>query len=250
MKILANFGVGYDNIDVQAARSEGVVVTNTPDVLTEDTADLAITLMLMAARRAGEGERLVRAGRWSGWYPTQLLGTRLSGKLLGVVGFGRIGRAVARRAKLGLDMQVIFSTAPGQSPAADGAQQWPLDRLLAESDVVSLHVPATAGTRHLIDAARIAMMKPSAILINTARGSVVDEQALGTALRSGRIAAAGLDVYEREPVVDPSLCDLENVVLLPHLGSATLETRVAMGQRAIANLVAHFAGGTPPDRVV
>ncbi|GAC1682829.1 MAG: D-glycerate dehydrogenase [Gemmatimonadaceae bacterium] len=251
-RILANFGVGFDNIAVEAARAGGIVVTNTPEVVTDDTADLAITLMLMAARRAGEGERILRSGRWSGWNPTQLLGARLTGKTLGLVGFGRIGRAVARRARRGFDMRVLYCRSSAGAPGAaleEGAQQEQLDALLAESDVVSLHTPASPATHHLLNAARIRLMKPSAIVVNTARGGVVDEAALAEALRTGRLAAAGLDVFETEPAVPASLRSLENVVLLPHLGTATWESRVAMGQRAIANLTAFFRGEPPPDRV-
>jgi lactate dehydrogenase-like 2-hydroxyacid dehydrogenase len=251
-RILANFGVGYNHVDVAAARGLGVVVTNTPGVLTEDTADIALALILMTARRLGEGERFVRAGRWSGWAPTQLLGTSLGGKTLGIVGFGRIGRAVARRAHFGLGMRVRYHSRSAQPDATEvGATQAPsLDALLAESDVVSIHAPATAETRHLIDAAALARMRPHAILVNTSRGDLVDEASLAAALRSGAIAGAGLDVFEAEPRVHPDLLGLENVVLLPHLGSATRETRRAMGERALANLTAFFDGRQPPDRVV
>ena len=250
-RVLANFGVGYNHIDVTAARECGLVVTNTPGVLTEDTADVALALILMAARRLGEGERLLRAGRWVGWAPTQLLGTSLGGKTLGIIGFGRIGRAVARRAHLGLGMRVRYVSRSPRADAGDvGATPAPsLDALLAESDVVSVHAPATPETRHLIDAAALARMQPHAILVNTARGDLVDEAALVAALRSGTIAGAGLDVYEHEPRVHPDLLALENVVLLPHQGSGTEDTRRAMGERAVANLVAFFAGQEPPDRV-
>jgi lactate dehydrogenase-like 2-hydroxyacid dehydrogenase len=251
-RIVSNFGVGYNNIDVAAARRAGVVVTNTPDVLTDDTADVAIALMLMAARRLGEGERLVRAGRWTGWRPTHMLGTRLSGKTLGVVGLGRIGRAVARRAHHGFGMRVLYysPSAPAAAAAESGAEPCEsLDALLGASDVVSLHCPATPETRHLMNRERLRAMRPHAILVNTARGDVVDEPALAEALAAGVIAAAGLDVYEREPAVTPALAAMENVVLLPHLGSATVETRTAMGERALANLVAFFGGDAPGDRV-
>lgn len=251
--ILANFGVGYGHIDVEAARAQGLVVTNTPGVLTDDTADLAIALLLAVARRVGEGERLLRAGEWTGWGPTQMLGTKVSGKTLGIVGMGRIGRAVARRARHGFGMPILFHGGGGDAEdeiATLGAERREtLDGLLADSDVVSLHVPATPRTRHLIDADRLARMRPGAFLVNTARGDVVEEAALADALRDGVIAGAGLDVYEREPEVAPALRAMENVVLLPHLGSATTETRVAMGERALANLVAFFRGDAPPDRV-
>ena len=250
-RILANFGVGYNHIDVAAARERGLVVTNTPGVLTDDTADVALALILMTARRLTEGERCLRAGAWAGWAPTQLLGMSLGGKTLGVVGFGRIGRAVARRAHFGLGMRVVYVSRTARPDAAEvGAAPAPsLDALLAESDVVSIHAPATPETRHLIDAAALARMRPHAILVNTARGDLVDEAALAAALRAGTIAGAGLDVYEREPQVHPDLSGLENVVLLPHLGSATRETRRAMGERALANLVAFFDGREPADRV-
>ena len=250
-RILANFGVGYNHIDLEAARGVGLVVTNTPGVLTDDTADLAIALVLMAARRLGEGERQLRAGEWTGWRPTHMMGTRVSGKTLGIVGMGRIGRAVASRAGAGFGMRVLYhnrSRVPEHERGAAEARD-SIEALLAESDFVSLHVPATPDTRHLIDAARLARMKPSAFLINTARGDVVDERALVQALRAGTIAGAGLDVYEREPEVARELLDLDNVVLLPHLGSATVESRVAMGEKVIENLVAFFAGREPPDRV-
>ncbi len=251
-RILANFGVGFNHVDVVAARHHGLVVTNTPDVLTDDTADLTMTLLLAAARRSGEGERLVRAGSWSGWRPTQLLGTRVTGKVLGLVGFGRIGRAVAERARLGFGMSVIAYD-PSLLAAADAApgvrRCATLAELLGASDFVSLHCPATPETRHLINASTIGQMRAHAILVNTSRGDVVDETALAVALARHDIAAAGLDVYEGEPAVDPGLLGLDNVVLLPHLGSATVETRLAMGERATANLVAYFAGQEPPDRV-
>ena len=256
VRIVANFGVGVNHIAVDAARAAGIVVTNTPDVLTDDTADLALALMLMAARGLGAGERLVRAGRWDGWGPTRLMGTSLRGKTLGIVGFGRIGQATARRAALALGMRVTW-WGPRPSASADAAAReigatraTSLDSLLAASDVVSLHCPATPETRHLVGARELARMKRSAILVNTARGDVVDEAALAAALRDGTITAAGLDVFEAEPRVHPALLTLENVVLLPHLGSATVETRTAMGMRALANLEAFFAGEEPPDRVV
>jgi len=253
-RILANFGVGFNHIDVAAAKARGLVVTNTPDVLTDDTADDAVMLMLMVARRAGEGERHVRAGAWTGWRPTHLLGTKVTGKTLGLIGIGRIGRAVARRAHHGFGMRVIFHDPyppPPEVVAELGAEaKRTVDDVLREADFVSLHSPATPETRHLINAARLALMKPSAFLINTARGDIVDEAALVAALKAGRIAGAALDVFEREPQVSPELLTLENVVLLPHLGSATQETRVAMGLRALENLKAFFAGAAPRDRVV
>lgn len=253
VRLIANYGVGYNNIDVEACRARGVAVTNTPDVLTEATAEIALTLMLMVARRAGEGEREVRAGRWTGWRPTHMLGAELTGKTLGLVGFGRIAQATARKAHRGFDMPILYLSrrpAPPEVEAETGARLCGiLAELLAVSDVVSLHCPGGQATRHLIDAAALAAMKPSAFLINTARGTVVDEAALVQALRVRRIAGAGLDVYEEEPRLTPGLAELENVVLLPHLGSATEETRVAMGMRVADNLEAFFDGREPRDRV-
>lgn len=250
-RLVANFGVGVNHIAVEAARAHGVAVSNTPGVLTEDTADLAILLMLSALRRAGEGERLLRRGAWTGWTPTQLLGARLSGRTLGIVGYGRIGRAVAQRAHHGFGMPVrVWTRTPRSTADIPGVRFVPdLDDLLEQSDVVSLHCPATPQTRHLIGAREFARMRPSAVLINTARGDVVDEAALVAALGLGQIAGAGLDVYEHEPAVHPGLLAHENVVLLPHLGSATLETRTAMGLTAVANLDAFFAGLPLPNPV-
>jgi lactate dehydrogenase-like 2-hydroxyacid dehydrogenase len=253
-RILANFGVGFNHIDIEAARRIGLVVTNTPDVLTDCTADVAMMLVLMVARRAGEGERQLRRGEWCGWAPTSLLGRKVSGKTLGLVGFGRIGRAVARRARLGFGMQVLFfdpSPAPEEVVQELGARRCAtLEELLAAADFVSLHCPGGAANRHLIDARRLDLLRPDAYLINTARGDVVDQQALYHALVSGRLAGAGFDVYEDEPRVPEALCALENVVLLPHLGSATVETRTAMGFQVAENLEAFFSGREPRDRVV
>jgi lactate dehydrogenase-like 2-hydroxyacid dehydrogenase len=252
-KIVANYGVGFNNIDVEAAKANGVVVTNTPDVLTEDTADLAMTLMLATARRAGEGERELRSGRWTGWRPTHMLATRVNGKTLGLIGIGRIGRAVARRAHLGFGMRIIYhdpyplSDADAQALGAERKDS--IEAVLRESEFVSLHCPATPETKHLMNAARFAQMQKGSILINTARGDVVNENDLIAALEAGTIGGAGLDVFEKEPVVPAALSSMENVVLLPHLGSATTETRVAMGMRAIDNLAAFFAGTAPRDRV-
>jgi lactate dehydrogenase-like 2-hydroxyacid dehydrogenase len=252
-RIVANFGVGVDRIAIDAARAHGVVVTNTPGVLTEDTADLAILLMLAAARRASEAERELRAGRWAGWRPTHMLGTRVNGATLGIVGYGRIGAAVARRAHRGFDMRVLFvnPSTPDRQAVADAAAERcaSLDELLERSDFVSMHAPSRPETRHLLDARRIAHMKPGAVLVNTARGELVDERALVEALAQGALAAAGLDVYAGEPRVSEQLCALDNVVLLPHIGSATVASRVAMGNRMLANLDAFFRGESPPDRV-
>lgn len=249
-RVLANFGVGFNHINLAAAQKRGLVVTNTPGVLTDATADLTIALMLMVARRAGEGERELRSGSWTGWRPTHLIGKSVSGRTLGIVGMGRIGRAVARRAHLGFGMRILFKTRSSVDPAeSHGERRHRLEDLLAESDFVSLHCPATPETHHLIDDKRLAQMRRGAYLINTARGDIVDEGALARALRNGVIAGAGLDVYEREPEVHRDLLPLENVVLLPHLGSATEEARLAMGRRALVNLRAYFAGTPAPDAV-
>ncbi len=252
-RLLCNFGVGTDHIDLDAARSAGLTVTNTPDVLTDCTADLTIGLMIMVMRRMEEAVNELRAGLWTGWRPTHMLGARVSGRTLGIVGFGRIGRAVARRASHGFGMRVLFHTRnvpPPETYRPLGAQPAAsLDELLATCDVVSLHCPAGPDTRHLIDADRLARMRQDAFLINTARGDVVDEAALVAALREHRIAGAGLDVFEGEPHLSPALATLDNVVVLPHIGSASLETRTAMGMRALDNLRAFFAGEVPPDRV-
>ncbi len=253
VKIVANYGVGYNNIDVIAAKANDVVVTNTPDVLTEDTADLALALMLAAARRLGQGERELRSGNWTGWRPMHMLATRMHGKTLGLIGIGRIGRAVARRAHLGFGMKIIYHDPyplnEADTKALGAERKNSIEAVLGASDFVSLHCPATPETRHLINAARFAQMKKGSILINTARGDVVNENDLIAALESGAISAAGLDVFEKEPSVPAKLVAMENVVLLPHLGSATTETRVAMGMRAIDNLEAFFGGTAPRDRV-
>ncbi len=252
-RILANFGVGFNHIDLAAAKRCGLVVTNTPDVLTDDTSDIAVTLMLMVTRRTGEGERHVRAGQWTGWRPTHMLGTKLSGKTLGLVGMGRIARAVARRAHHGFGMKVVFHDpfppSPAEAAALGAEPRKTLEDVLREGDIVSLHCPATPETRHLMNADRLRLMKKTAFLVNTARGDVVDEAALVAALKAGTISGAGLDVYEKEPAVTPDLLTMENVVLLPHLGSATTETRIAMGMRALENLQAFFSGAAPRDRV-
>jgi lactate dehydrogenase-like 2-hydroxyacid dehydrogenase len=252
-KLCGNFGVGFNNIDVAAAKARGIAVTNTPGVLTDATADLAVTLVLMAARRAGEGERHLRAGHWTGWRPTHMMGAQVSGKTLGLIGMGRIGRAVARRARHGFDMTVLFHD-PFPPSAEDvralGAQACAtIEDVLERADFVSLHTPGGAATRHLMNAARLARMKPGAYLVNTSRGDVIDEAALVRALKDGTIAGAGLDVYEAEPRVSPELIAMENVVLLPHLGSATTETRVAMGMKVLENAQAFFSGREPPNRV-
>lgn len=252
VRILANYGAGYEHIDLEAAKAAGIVVTNTPGAVTEPTADLAMMLMLMASRRASEGERELRSGQWSGWRPRHLVGQSLSGKLLGLVGFGRIAQATAHRAKA-FGMHIGYSTRRRATPEIEaqfGVVYYPtLDALAAEADVLSMHTPGGPATRHLINAERLGLMKPTAILINTSRGSVIDEAALAEALAAGRIASAGLDVFEHEPIVNPALLALENVVLLPHLGSATIEARTRMGMQAADNLDAFFSGAEPPDRV-
>ncbi|PAU96854.1 2-hydroxyacid dehydrogenase [Paracoccus salipaludis] len=248
-RVLANFGAGFNHIDLQAARAAGIVVTNTPDVVTDATADIALTLILMTARRAGEGERLVRAGRWTGWHPTQMLGMHVTGRTVGIVGMGRIGQAIARRCHFGFGMPVIFHNRSTVTGLDLPARQVALPDLLAQADVVVMAVPGGASTRHLIGAAELAAMKPGAILVNIARGDVVDEAALIAALEAGPLGGAGLDVYEREPEVPEALRLRENVVLLPHLGTATEEVRTDMAMRALANLAAFFKGDAPPDRV-
>ena len=248
VKLIANFGAGVEHIDLEAARAAGIIVTNTPDALTDTTAELAMTLMLITARRAGEGERLVRAGKWTGWGPSALMGQGLTGKLLGLVGYGRIARATAARARA-FGMQIAYFSRKAVSDAESAVRFESLAALAEVADVLSLHVPGGAATRHMIDDAMLAKMKPTSILINTARGSVVAEEALANALACGQIAGAGLDVYEAEPTVHPALIGLENVVLLPHLGSATLECRYAMGMQAVANIDAFLAGKDPPNRV-
>jgi glyoxylate reductase len=239
LRIVANVAVGYNNIDVAAARERGVVVTNTPDVLTEAAADLTWALILGITRRIVEGDRLVRTGAWTGWAFDFMLGTDLRGKQLGIVGFGRIGRAVAARASA-FGMRVAYRSRGTRTVA--GAEGMPLDRLLATSDIVSLHCPLDESTRHLIDQAALARMKRSAYLINTSRGPVVDEAALAWALENRLIAGAALDVYEDEPAINPRLMGLEHVVLAPHLGSATTETRTAMADLAVQNVVAVLSG--------
>jgi lactate dehydrogenase-like 2-hydroxyacid dehydrogenase len=253
-KLVANFGVGFNNIDIEAAKARGIAVSNTPDVLTDATADLAVTLLLMVARRTGEGERHLRGGQWTGWRPTHMLGTHVTGKTLGLIGMGRIARAVAQRAHHGFGMRVIYHDPfppPADVARALGAEaRGTLEDVLQEADFVSLHCPATPETRHLMNRERFALMRPDALLVNTARGDVVDEAALVEALRTGQIAGAGLDVFEKEPQVTQALVTMDNVVLLPHLGSATRETRVAMGLRAFENLQLFFAGKPLRDRVV
>lgn len=251
--LIANFGAGIEHIDLAAARSRKIIVTNTPGVFTDDTADLTMMLILSVPRRLGEGSRLVRDGAWTGWAPTQLLGRSIGGKRLGIVGMGRIGQAVAHRARA-FGMEVTYHNRrplPGAIETMLGARYVAdLDQLLAEADIVTLHCPASAETRQLLDARRLALFKPDAFLINTARGDLVDEAALIAALEDGRLGGAGLDVYAHEPAVDPRLIALPNVVTLPHLGSATVEGRTQAGEKVIANIRFWADGHRPPDQVL
>ncbi|MBM3614649.1 MAG: D-glycerate dehydrogenase [Alphaproteobacteria bacterium] len=246
-RLLANFGVGFNHIDVTTARAAGLAVSNTPGAVTDATADIALTLILMTARRAGEGERLVRAGRWQGWHPTQMLGLHVGGKTLGIIGMGRIGKAIARRAHHGFGMEISYYNRSKAEPGLP-ARAIPLDEAMG-ADVVVIAVPGGPTTRHLINAERLAQMKPGGILVNIARGDVVDEAALVETLQQGRIGGAGLDVYEHEPRIHPALLQMENVTLLPHLGTAALEVRTAMGLMAVDNLIAHAEGRPLPNPV-
>ncbi len=249
VRAVSNFAVGYNNIDVAACTARKIGVANTPDVLTDATAETAWMLLMMAARRAGEAERVLRAKKWDGWGPLQFLGMSVVGKTVGVIGAGRIGSRFAKMAS-GFGMRVLYNNREGSAEMdALGARLVPLEELLRESDFVSVHVPLTEGTRHLISSRELSLMKRTAVLVNTARGPVVDEVALVEALRERRIFAAGLDVYEREPVVEEGLFGLENVVLLPHVGSATVEAREGMAELAGRNLVAMLAGRRPPSPV-
>ena len=249
LRVVANFAVGHDNIDVAAATARGICVANTPDVLTEATADLAFALGLAAARRLGEGERLVRSRRWTGWAPDQLLGVDVWGRTLGVVGMGRIGLAMARRGR-GFAMDVLYAS-PREVPAAAevAARRVEVDELFARADLISLHCPLTPETRHLVDARRLALMKPGAILVNTARGGCVDEEALAAALAAGRIAGAGLDVFAAEPAIAPALLAQERVVLAPHIGSATTRARTRMGELCASAVRSVLAGELPANLV-
>lgn len=253
-KILGNFGVGYNHIDIAAAKQQGLIVTNTPGVLTESTADIAMTLLVMSARRGAEGDRLVRAGQWSGWCPTHMMSSDVTGATLGLIGFGRIAQAMARKAHHGFGMKILYVKPTPADPSIVADLQAirceTIEDLLPQCDYVSLHCPGGNDTRHLMNETRLNLMKTAAHLINTARGDVVDSKALIKALQEKRIAGAGLDVYENEPNIDPDFFQLENVALLPHLGSATIGTRSAMGEKVLENLAAYFAGEVLPDRVL
>ena len=253
LKLIASYGAGVDHIDVARAAERGVAVTNTPGVLTEDTADMTMALILAVPRRLAEGERLVRGGAWRGWGPTAMLGRRIWGKRLGIVGMGRIGAAVARRAR-GFGLTVHYHNrrrAPAALEQELEATWWAsLDQMLARMDIVSVNCPHTPATYHLLSARRLALLRPHAYVVNTSRGEVIDEAALARLLRDGRIAGAGLDVYEREPAVNPRLMALDNAVLLPHMGSATVEGRLDAGEKLIVNIKSFVDGHNPPDRVI
>lgn len=252
-KILGNFGVGFNHIDIDAAKARGITVTNTPEVLTDCTADTAMLLMLAVARRGMEGDRHVRQHEWTGWRPTHMMGTKVTGKTLGMIGMGRIAQAMARKAHHGFGMKIIFTDPypPAQSVIDDLQAEMfdTAEEVLKQADFVSLHCPGGKETYHLINAERLAMMQPTAFLINSARGDVVDNQALIQALKNGTIAGAGLDVFEGEPNLDPGFLELDNAILLPHLGSATLETRIAMGNRVLENVEAFFNGTPLRDKI-
>ncbi len=252
LRLIASFGTGVDHIDLDSARQRGITVTNTPGVLTEDTADMTMALILAVARRVGEGERLVRAGKWTGWAPTAMLGGRIWGKRLGIVGMGRIGQALARRAR-GFGMTVHYHNRRRVHPDIERALEatyWEsLDQMLARMDIVSVNCPHTPGTYHLLSARRLKLLRPTSIVVNTARGEVIDENALIRMLRAKELAGAGLDVFEHEPAVSPKLLELDSVVLLPHMGSATLEGRIEMGEKVLINIKTFADGHKPPDRV-
>jgi glyoxylate reductase len=252
-KLIASFGTGIDHVDLDAAKAKGITVTNTPGVLTEDTADMTMALILAVMRRVVEGDRLVRAGTWTGWSPTSMLGSRIGGKRLGVVGMGRIGQALVRRAAT-FGVSVHYHNRKRLHPDVEAelsATYWSsLDQMLAHMDIVSVNCPATPATFHLLNARRLKLLRPHAIVVNTARGNVIDEEALVRGLAGREIAGAGLDVYENEPAVNPKLRELDSVVVLPHMGSATLEGRIAMGEKVIINVKSFIDGHSPPDRVL
>ncbi len=247
-RLLANFGVGYNHIDAEAAKASGILVSNTPGAVTDATSDIALSLILMTARRLGEGERLLRSGGWEGWHPVQMLGTHVTGKRIGIIGFGRIGKAIAKRCHYGFDMEVVFYNRSKVDDPGLPAQQVEMGEAMA-ADFVVVAVPGGKATHHLIDAKVLQMMKKTGIFVNISRGDVIDERALIDALQKGQIAGAGLDVYEFEPKVPAALMAMENVTLLPHLGTACLEVRENMGMMAVANLVAWADGKSPPNLV-
>ena len=253
LRLIANFGAGVDHIDLATARERGITVTNTPDVLTEDTADMSMALILAVPRRLAEGERLVRSGKWAGWGPTFMMGRRISGKRLGIIGMGRIGQAVARRAR-GFGLSVHYHNRRRLHPEIEQeleATYWEsLDQMLARMDVISIHCPHTPATYHLLSARRLQLLQPHAYVVNTARGEVIDENALTRMLQKGELAGAGLDVFEHEPAINQKLLDLDNVVLLPHMGSATLEARIDMGEKVLINIKTFADGHSPRDRVL
>jgi len=253
LRLIASFGTGVDHIDLAAARKQGITVTNTPGVLTEDTADMTMALILAVARRLAEGERLIRAGRWSGWAPTTMLGHRISGKRLGIIGMGRIGQALARRARgFGLAIHYHNRRQVHRDIEAELEATWwqGLDQMLMHMDIVSVNCPRTPATYRLLSARRLSLLRPHCILVNTSRGDVVDEECLARMLEAGDLAGAGLDVFEQEPAVNPKLLTIDNVVLLPHMGSATIEGRIDMGEKVIVNIKTFIDGHSPPDRVL
>jgi glyoxylate reductase len=253
LKLIASFGTGVDHIDLKTARQRGIIITNTPGVLTEDTADMTMALILAVPRRLAEGERLVRSGKWTGWGPTSMLGHRIWGKRLGIIGMGRIGTAVARRAR-GFGLAIHYHNRRRVHPELEAeleATYWEsLDQMLARMDIVSINCPHTPATYHLLSARRLKLMQPHAYIINTPRGEVIDENALARMIERGEVAGAGLDVFEHEPAVNPKLLRLDSVVLLPHMGSATLEGRIDMGEKVIINIKTFADGHNPPDRVI
>ncbi len=253
LRLIASFGTGVDNIDLKTARQRGMTVTNTPGVLTDDTADMTMALMLATPRRLSEGERLVRSGQWQGWGPTSMLGHRITGKRLGIIGMGRIGQAVARRAR-GFGLSIHYHNRRRVHPDIEAeleATYWEsLDQMLSRMDIISVNCPHTPATYHLLSARRLKLLQPQCYIVNTSRGEVIDENALTRMLESGEVAGAALDVYEHEPAVNPKLLKLENVILLPHMGSSTIEGRIDMGEKVIINIKTFVDGHTPPDRVL
>ena len=253
LKLIASFGTGVDHIDLKSARDRGITVTNTPGVLTEDTADMTMAMLLALPRRLSEGERLVRSDKWRGWSPTSMQGHRIWGKRLGIIGMGRIGQAVARRAK-GFGLSVHYHNRRRVHPDIEAeleATYWEsLDQMLSRMDIISVHCPHTPATYHLLSARRLKLLQDHAYIVNTSRGEVIDENALARGLQAGEIAGAALDVFENEPAINPKLLKMENVILLPHMGSATIEGRIAMGEKVIINIKTFADGHTPPDRVI